>query len=733
MKWPVLIAVIVIPAFGQYQQGYPPPGYSGAPQGQYQYPGGQQGPYAYPQGPQGQPGYPPGAQGPQGPQGPYAGPESDVQGPGVARVSIADGDVSMRRGDAGEVVAAALNAPLEAGDSLLTGPNGRSEVQFDWVDMLRVGAQSEVRFSDLQPGRYQIEVAVGTVTFRVLGPTNAQIEISTPSVSVRPLGPGAYRVTVRPDGSSEITVRSGAADIFTPQGSQRLEQDQTMFARGNPASPEYRIVAAIPYDEWDHWNDWRDNQLQQQQAQAYQYVSPDIDGAGDLSNYGQWTDDSTYGPVWVPSEPADWAPYQDGRWIWEDYYGWTWLSYDPWGWAPYHYGRWFHGSEGWCWWPGPRYNHYFWHPALVAFFGWGAGGVGLGFGNIGWVPLAPFEAFHPWYGRGFYGGRLGGAYLARNFNLAGTYRNARVRDGITGVAADRFGRGSIGRSDLIRPGGEQLRTASLVRGQVPIAPGRESLRVSNRGVNMGAMPRTPANEHFFMTRQPARTTRMSFEQQRQGMEQVARRTFSSQVQGGGRSGAGWPSARTSQPGATGRAATPGDRAGGWQRFGQPGAGREATGREAPATRTGNAPAYRDGSATSGWHRFGEPAQHGLYSGDGHSYGAGSRGTQAPAHNGGFWGAFGDPRGREMAPGGGYRNSEGRGGYSRQAPSYSAPRQPSYSAPRYNGGGGRSYSAPRSEGGGRSGGGGGYRGGGGGYHGGGGSHGGGSHGGGGHRR
>ena len=115
-------------------------------------------------------------------------------------------------------------------------------------------------------------------------------------------------------------------------------------------------------------------------------------------------------------EPG-WAPYRAGRWVWEDFYGWTWVSYDPWGWAPYHYGRWYCGSLGWAWYPGPRFGHYYWSPALVGFFGFGGyggfhAGFGFGFGNVGWVPLAPFEAFHPWWGRGLYGGFAAGAAVS---------------------------------------------------------------------------------------------------------------------------------------------------------------------------------------------------------------------------------------------------------------------------------------------------------------------------------
>ena len=94
-------------------------------------------------------------------------------------------------------------------------------------------------------------------------------------------------------------------------------------------------------------------------------------------------------------------PYHDGRWVWEPYYGWTWVGYEPWGWAPYHYGRWLYtGGYGWAWYPGPVYVRPVYRPALVAFFGFGSGGssFSLAFGNVGWVPLAPYEPFHPWWG-----------------------------------------------------------------------------------------------------------------------------------------------------------------------------------------------------------------------------------------------------------------------------------------------------------------------------------------------
>ncbi len=68
---------------------------------------------------------------------------------GVARISFLNGDVSVRRGDSGEIVAAAINAPLVLQDSLLTGSGSTAEIQFDSANMIRLGQNSEVRLTEL--------------------------------------------------------------------------------------------------------------------------------------------------------------------------------------------------------------------------------------------------------------------------------------------------------------------------------------------------------------------------------------------------------------------------------------------------------------------------------------------------------------------------------------------------------------------------------------------------------
>ncbi len=102
----------------------------------------------------------------------------------------------------------------------------------------------------------------------------------------------------------------------------------------------------------------------------------------DLSPYGSWVTDDTYGTVWVPAGSVvgdDFAPYQSsGHWALDDDGQWLWVSDYSWGYIPFHYGRWvWIGERGWSWIPGRAYA-----PS------WAVWRVGAD-GYIGWAPMPP--------------------------------------------------------------------------------------------------------------------------------------------------------------------------------------------------------------------------------------------------------------------------------------------------------------------------------------------------------
>ncbi|HEY7303728.1 MAG TPA: DUF6600 domain-containing protein [Bryobacteraceae bacterium] len=562
---------------------------------------------------------------------------------GVARLSVVQGDVNLKRGDSGQLEAAVINAPLVAADHVQTSPGSRAEVELDYGNLIRVGPNTDVGFADLQYHRYRLQLGAGTIIYRVLRDAGSQSEIDTPSIAVRPLTQGEFRISVLDDGTTQITVRSGQAEIDGPRGSERLDAGRTTLVRGDPSDPEFQETYEIGRDQLDDWSENRDRELLA--SQSYQHVSPDIPGADDLDTYGNWVP-SEYGEVWAPRSPgADWSPYSQGQWTWGDYYGWTWVDSAPWGWAPYHYGRWFWNTGyGWCWWPGAVRARYAWSPALVGFFGWGSGGFSFGFGGIGWVPLAPFEVFHPWWGRGFYGaGRYG--FRPYNFNLRNAdigrmYRNANIRGGALSAPYNGFG----GPGQHFRAATHaQLTNATFFRGQMPVSPTARAFRFSNRqaipNTRLAAVP-----NRFF---QRPGYGRASGAQSQFGARPLQQRPvqhgIAPNMQG-----------RFAGQGSAPAASQPRQSTGGWQRFGDP--------RNPGTSREDFTPRSEQGG---GWHRFGQPQE--TVPGNGSSRPS----FAAPAR----------PR----------YNAPATQRYNAPAPSYRAPDVPRNSTPHYNP---PRYNAPR---------------------------------------
>ena len=447
--------------------------------------------------------------------------------PGTARISVIRGNVSIQRAISGDTVAATINAPLMVGDYLTTGSGARTEVQFGYGSMLRAGSNAQLRFTQIQSNANVAQLAAGTVEIRVLNGINAHPEVDTPTVAVRPLVAGAYRVTVDSAGNTEVTVRSGQASVATESNSQTIGPGNTMLVTGTASAPQIQFIQAVAYDNFDRWNQQRDRSIAD--ANSYQYLNSGVVGAYDLGNYGRWVDVPGYGNVWSPNVGPGWGPYRNGQWVWENYYGWTWVSDEPWGWAPYHYGRWFYDTaDGWCWDPGSMYLQPVWEPALVAFFGFGdGGGFGIGFGDIGWVPLAPGNPFYPWWGSD---GEWNNVTIVNNItNITNVYGNVNAPGGVTGVSVPNWNAGQFQQTVSLLP--NELRRAKVIHTVVPLAPTRRNLRYTNGTVAMTRLPK-PAPGAFvgFRTHiQPA--VRANFAQQQLAIHNVLQRTYPHGVTG----------------------------------------------------------------------------------------------------------------------------------------------------------------------------------------------------------
>jgi hypothetical protein len=445
--------------------------------------------------------------------------------PGVARISLIQGEVATQRGDTGDWAAAALNQPLVRGDRISTGDNSKAELQLDHANILRLGNNSQAKIATVervqnQRAQIQVQIWQGLAYYTVFKDSEAEVEIDTPNAAIRPTSKdGVYRIEVT-GFETQVIVRAGAVDVATPQGSARVEMGQGATVRGTSHEAGSVLGGAPAMDSWDSWNIDRDGVIRN--AQSWNYTNRYYVGSEDLDVYGHWVNVPDYGRVWSPTVGGGWSPYRSGRWVWEPYWGWTWVSSEPWGWAPYHYGRWFLYGKSWMWWPGPvdgggSYRPE-WAPAYVSFFGFGGHpGVSGGFGSVGWLPLGPGDSFYPWYGPN--GSQLKGVSVTDAINITRLTRvvaplrddnefsnvslaavDGRIRQAISALPADRFG---TGRSAPKTVGRRAFRDARMITGNLPIVPTREMLTATNRPSNASSMLSGGRQEQYFTKSQPA--------------------------------------------------------------------------------------------------------------------------------------------------------------------------------------------------------------------------------------
>src|ERR1043166_483892 len=297
----------------------------------------------------------------------------------VLRLSLVQGEDTLQRAGGGEWEQAQLNMPLVEGDTLATARGARLEIQADSRNFVRVGENSVIKVVTLRDEGIALSLSEGTATVRLaqLDHDKEYFEVDAPKSTVAAERTGLYRIDVDAQ-SVRVTVREdGRARIYSETSGFELRSDRTArLTYGGNEDEDWDLSAAASLDDWDEWNGERERDLASRLRYEgrERYYDPEVYGAEELDNYGDWEYTNDYGYVWTPATTVvnnydDWAPYRYGHWDW----------------APRGYGY--------------NYRRARWRPALVAF-------VNLDFGGerrVCWYPLT-YGQRDPrgrWWSRGF--------------------------------------------------------------------------------------------------------------------------------------------------------------------------------------------------------------------------------------------------------------------------------------------------------------------------------------------
>jgi hypothetical protein len=428
----------------------------------------------------------------------------------VGRIAALQGEVWLYDDEQGEWQAAQLNRPLTQGDRLSTAANARAELRIGSTT-LHLGGLAEVDVVRLDDERMQFALLRGSLGLRVTSSeVAAELDVVTPEGRFLPQRSGLYRID-RQDEISFGAVWRGELQFQSSDLSRTLQPGQRAEFWRDGQQGITRSEALAPLDDEFAQAMLRDDQAAARAA-APVYVSPEMTGAEELERYGVWQQHPEYGAVWLPAQvSAGWVPYRYGQWIWRMPWGWTWVDDTPWGFAPFHYGRWLWWGNRWCWAPGARVARPVYAPALVS---WVSPQFSVWSGSrqvpaVGWVPLAPREAYRPGY-------RASPIYLNR-LNAPGPAPaagsgNRGIPGAVTVLPAPRLVPRQPVANAALRADEMQWQRpwqAERFHSDPPGRPayvGREFVR-PRASVPMPASPANPAELHPAQPSQPVRPTR----------------------------------------------------------------------------------------------------------------------------------------------------------------------------------------------------------------------------------
>jgi hypothetical protein len=186
---------------------------------------------------------------------------SDRDGPelGVARISVADGDVRIRTAE-GDETEAHGGDPLKPGDAVFTDARSRAEIELDRGNFARLSADSELRMLNLGNLAYRVQVARGVAGLTQFDHFEADLDVETEQATIRVVKPAVFTVEVREGGQTDVTVRDGQVDVVTDRRTERVKKEMVSI-RGEGRDAELRMAKAEPKSDFDDWAKRRDKML----------------------------------------------------------------------------------------------------------------------------------------------------------------------------------------------------------------------------------------------------------------------------------------------------------------------------------------------------------------------------------------------------------------------------------------------------------------------------------------
>jgi hypothetical protein len=297
-------------------------------------------------------------------------------------VSFVEDQAMVIRSDQAEDNAV-VNLPLVPGDTVVTGDNGRCELQFDNGTVIRLDQNSRLRITTVQAptltSRWKIttlQLLQGQLYALPQTYNMEMFQIVTPNAAVKLESRAA--ATIRFDAGLNTTVFSDAGHFEVLYGADGRSLNMIKVKAGQAYVINAEHTLAVSAEkrnlEFVAWNEYVDRHFKELHY-GISKVPPKLKFGNSAlqywaekwsSRFGEWIYDELFGYVWKPA--ADQFANSARPFFYAEHVrinGQLFLvPQESWGWAPAHMGTWVWLNRGWTWIPGEWF-----HSGVVDFFG----------------------------------------------------------------------------------------------------------------------------------------------------------------------------------------------------------------------------------------------------------------------------------------------------------------------------------------------------------------------------
>jgi hypothetical protein len=288
-------------------------------------------------------------------------------------ISYVDTEATVIREDQTEHKAV-VNLPVAPGDQVVTGENGRCELQFDNGTVIRLDKNTRLKVTTvLAPSLTShwkvttLRLLDGQIYAMVQSYNREMFQVVTPNAAFDLKKRSAAFIQVRDSGDTFIHADKGKFKVMYGEDADSLKTE-TIRSGGVytiTADNQSRTGDDFLDLEFKAWNDYVNRNFKDLHFGISKLPKKITRNPALVywtekwsSLFGEWVYDAVFGYVWRPYD--EFFAYSARPFFHADF---VWVNnklilvpQEPWGWIPAHLGTWMWTKGGWTWIPGEAFN-----------------------------------------------------------------------------------------------------------------------------------------------------------------------------------------------------------------------------------------------------------------------------------------------------------------------------------------------------------------------------------------